>query len=111
MTAVRMQCSERVYRAGNFGGSPCFRNATVEADGKWFCTQHSPEAKEKRRKDQRARWAAEREASDRRYARQVEDTRRVKLFPDLLEALEGLYDGVYGARDKAQAAIKAAREG
>lgn len=50
---VERQCSEDVVRGasrviGVYHCSPCHNNATIERDGKWYCSKHDPVAVERR---------------------------------------------------------------
>jgi len=57
--AEKHRCSARVNVPGVWGGSPCTREGTAEEPlGTWWCYQHSPQAKAKRR----AKWQAKYEA-------------------------------------------------
>ena len=62
-------CSKRVFSGERWdmGGHPCSRKATVERDGKWWCTQHDP-AREEARKQ--AALTARQEADRRERERQ-----------------------------------------
>lgn len=55
-------CCERVWK-GSGGWRPgyadCTRRAAVEREGRLYCRQHDPEAKEKRRQAAEARWRAD----------------------------------------------------
>lgn len=68
---TRPPCCAKVPRDGGWRTlySACKRRATVERDGKWYCRQHDPQAKEARREATRARWDAEARERDRGYRR------------------------------------------
>ena len=54
-----MMCCKRVYRSGStFMGGRCEKKPSVEADGKWWCKTHSPEAEAKRSAKRQAGWDA-----------------------------------------------------
>ena len=77
-------------------GHPCGRPASVERAGKWWCTQHDPEAVKARREARdRARdeqWAAERAERERQAAHRAERERLADAAEGLLTALRKLYD-------------------
>lgn len=81
MTAPKtVCCSAKIY--DDWGCSRfCLKKATVERDGKWFCAVHDPvseRARDQKRDDKfRAEWK-----------KKAEDARAVRMFPDLVAALE-----------------------
>jgi len=81
-------CCEKVRKGGDRWRSyyrPCKRPGSVERDGKWYCGQHDPVAREERFQksvaETKARWAEEAKANRIRAA-----------APQLLEALQGMFD-------------------
>jgi hypothetical protein len=64
MTKEKHNCSVKVYHGRSFIGSGCSRNATVERDGKWYCTQHDPVRIEEKRKAETAAWLEESQRRD-----------------------------------------------
>lgn len=86
-------CSKRVY-AGTFKGHPCTKPATVEREGKAYCTVHDPERKAKLRReredaaerDRRARIAG---AEDQIVGARIRRT-NPKLYESLLNNIEAI---------------------
>jgi hypothetical protein len=78
-----MKCCEQIWHnEGNWGGyHPCSRNATVERNGKHYCTQHDPEEVATRRKKLNTEYRTKMDAEIKR--RQLE-----RAAPDLLAALQ-----------------------
>ena len=78
----RVKCCHRIFRGSfTFRGKACSRFATVERNGRHYCTQHDPvaqkQAQEKRHETYKERWDAE------------SKVRRLQTYaPDLLAALE-----------------------
>lgn len=66
MAQNRHQCCKRIYSGARWdiGGHPCARNATVQQDGRWWCSMHTPEAVARQEAAKDARWRAEREAEE-----------------------------------------------
>lgn len=75
----------------------CTKPGKVERDGKWYCGQHDPHAKEARYQKTRDRWAAETREEGRK-------ARLAAAAPALLEALELVWD-TYGMDPSVDSAI------
>ena len=77
---MNTQCSVKVYPADQWGAfhpHQCLKKATVEREGKHYCTIHDPEYVKEESKKRRAKWD--------------EQIRQARLFaaaPDLLKACE-----------------------
>lgn len=71
MSKERKQCFKQVFSGErcDMGGHPCTRNATVFANGNWWCGIHSPEAVAARDKAKRERWDKERALEDAKWER------------------------------------------
>jgi len=56
-----------------FGRRGCWKNATIERDGKWYCRQHDPEEVKRRREEYNRAWdekyRAEKDAREAKVAR------------------------------------------
>lgn len=58
----KASCCARIHY-GDWGRSrPCARSGSIERDGKYYCKQHDPVAKEAKRDEQHATWLAARKA-------------------------------------------------
>jgi len=97
------QCSENVFEVDGFDHQ-CQKTATVERNGKWYCTIHDPEYINAKREKRNAKWDAERKARKERYA--LDDARnnateglslaelqsvtpgQIRALPELIEALK-----------------------
>lgn len=63
------QCEKRVYSGFGFGAHQCTRRGVIEEQGRLWCRQHAPSAKEardeERRRKHEARWAKREHAGER----------------------------------------------
>ena len=85
---VKHDCSKKWVWAVT-GSHRCFRNATVERDGKWWCWQHDPERVKIDREKRRAGWQAKMDRKDAKYARIARNARLAALVtPELATLLE-----------------------
>lgn len=73
----KQQCSVRVFDGSrmNFQGYMCHKPAKVQADGKWYCATHDPEAVKRRNAKQEEKWEAQRKADHERWDRQAYNTK------------------------------------
>ena len=67
MEKDKPRCCGRVFRGHHYCG--CYKNATAQLDGKWYCGTHNPAAVERRKakqaeqdKARMAQWNAKRES-------------------------------------------------
>jgi hypothetical protein len=84
-TPTRAQCVERVYRPHQFMSGQCAHKAVVERDGKPYCRQHDPVAKQER--EERQRLLSEIERAGRARVMQLEKAlaSRDRAFVDACE--------------------------
>ena len=59
------QCHKIVYDRFGWRGHQCARPATVERNGRWWCTSHDPEAVATKQQKQREKYDARRQRRDR----------------------------------------------
>ena len=98
------QCSERIYGGYTVTGYPCSKPATVERNGKHWCTIHDPERVKQKAKERNERWAAKhnaekaaREAAVQRQAEMERDAARYRWFRTHENWRDGgPYDALYG---------------
>lgn len=64
---MSQQCCKEVWRSGTWRPGRCSKPGKIEREGKFYCSVHDPVARSARNAERDARWAAEREASDRAY--------------------------------------------
>ena len=76
------RCSQKMF--ADWHRSQCSRNAKVERNGRWYCTQHDPERVAAKNEERDERWAAEREA---RHLAQDASTARVAARLDAIAKL------------------------
>lgn len=85
------RCCHKVFKDSgpyrSFHPSQCSKTATVEHGGKWYCSIHSPEGKQKRNERLQAKWDAER---DRNRARQEAEDEKNKRVAAMLLFCEGV---------------------
>ena len=122
--AEKHRCSATVYGQGVIGGYLCSREGTVQADGKWWCHQHSPAAKATRE----AKWEASFDArrAERERQDRISDAERDYRDAAVAWAEHRLTDGalcadakpwwdkdraLLNAFDALQAALDAAKKG
>ncbi len=68
----KKQCCVQVYpkeRWGAFYGHICDRNATIERDGKHYCTIHDPVRTEKKAEERDKKWEEERKLRNEKWRR------------------------------------------
>lgn len=84
------RCKEGVWhQSGNWGRTyQCGKKATKDG----YCGTHHPDAVAKRRVAGIARLDAERKEYDARVKKTHDDAKRLVLFPDVVTALQDLYD-------------------
>lgn len=82
------QCSAQVHNDFGVSFHQCLRNATVERDGRKYCTTHDPVRVKQRAAAQREKWAKQDEAYRAEHRRRMEMSRRAELFPEMLAALK-----------------------
>ena len=69
------------------GSHRCFRPATIERDGQWWCGQHDPERVEANKKKRRAGWQAKMDRRAAKYARIARNARLAALVNEKMPAL------------------------
>ena len=85
------------------GSHRCFRPATVERDGKWWCWQHDPERVKADREKRRAGWQAKMDREDAKYERTARNARLGALVtPELAMLLEDVVSGETANYDRMQ---------
>jgi hypothetical protein len=84
MTTKR-DCSGRAYEVT--GSHRCFRNATVQRDGQWWCWQHDPERVEANKKKRRAADKAKMDRYTARWERRASNSRLAALVTEETVAL------------------------
>ena len=83
MTAHPHDCVARVYPCGGphlAGGFQCTRTGTVKFDGRWWCWQHAPVAKQRRQKARDLRY-------DEEWKREKAASRQKQLKRDIAHAM------------------------
>lgn len=88
--ADQSQCAKTVF-TDLFGGHRCGNWGKIKAEDKWWCGIHSPAGIAKRRAAELARWAKRDAQWKAKNDRETEQQRRAECYPDLLEALEGIW--------------------
>lgn len=86
LVVLNFLCSEEIWR-GSMRGR-CSRNGYIKHEGKYYCKQHSPEAKKDRQDKRNALHRAKLEETDRRLNAQYEMQRKVDAFPAIVAALK-----------------------
>ena len=81
-------CKQRVFSGerGDFGGHTC----TYRAVKNGLCNFHQPEKVQARRDKLEAKWKAERDASNKKYAKQERDRELLEMLPQVVARLERL---------------------
>ena len=90
------RCKETVFRqGGSFRGGRCSRKAVKDG----YCKQHHPDTVAQRTAETKARWKAEDQINEAKYARQQQQSEDAERFaalcakPDLFHAAWRLWDG------------------
>ena len=110
MTTEKKQerCSARILDSGGWHHYQCQKKATVERDGKLYCTIHDPEYIKAKREKQEAEWEAERIRKNAQWARQkalVAATEGLTteelqaLTPSLCRAAPAMYEALRELHD------------
>lgn len=85
------KCCEQIYN-GTFRYSQCSRNGTIQRNGKWYCRQHDPVARQEARDSRHAKWAADLQLKRQEVETAIKQKQAWNLlkerFPD--DPLEGL---------------------
>jgi hypothetical protein len=58
VTKPKHGCAERIYSSRG-GWHDCSRTGVVQENGRWWCRQHAPSAKQAKRDAQDTKWGAE----------------------------------------------------
>jgi hypothetical protein len=75
----QQKCSYQIF--GSYRYRPCVRNGVIEREGKLYCRQHDPVAKNEAQERRRVKYQAE-------LDEQMKKHRLIVAAPALLEALE-----------------------
>lgn len=93
-----IQCSQDVWGYTGFYYYKCSRGATVERNGKFYCTQHDPVRRAEKRQARNRQWkeAWDREQEARRKFK--ENTIRRIIACNSEEEAEEIFNETYGFR-------------